>query len=54
MALDPHQPAAHPFPESAMVNQRAAAVRSSMKRAGLGLGAITAGALLHWQFTRNR
>jgi Fe-S oxidoreductase len=54
MALDPHQPAAHPFPESAMVNQRAAAVRSSMKRAGLGLGALTGGALLLWQFTRNR
>jgi tetrahydromethanopterin S-methyltransferase subunit B len=53
MALDPQQPAADPFPESAMVNQRAAAVRSSMKRAGLGLGAITAVALLLWHFTRN-
>jgi hypothetical protein len=54
MALDPSQPAADLFPESAIVNQREAEVRSSMKRAGLGLGAITAGALLLWQFSRNR
>ena len=37
-----------------VVRQRDADVRSSMKRAGLGLGAITAGALLLWQFTRSR
>src|SRR6202166_1059633 len=54
MALDPSQPAADPFPESAIINQRNAEVRSSMTRAGLGLGAIAAGALLLWQFTRNR
>jgi hypothetical protein len=54
MALDPSQPASDPFPESAIVKQRDADVRSSMKRAGLGLGAITAGALLLWQFSRNR
>jgi FAD/FMN-containing dehydrogenase/Fe-S oxidoreductase len=54
MALDPSQRVANPFPESAIMNQRDADVRSSMKRAGLGLGAITAGALLLWQFTRSR
>ena len=54
MALDPSLPVADPCPESAIVNQRDAEVRSSMKRAGLGLGAIAAGALLLWQFTRSR
>src|ERR1700688_3764531 len=54
MALDPSQAAADPFPESAIVNQRNAEVRSSMTRAGLGLAALAAGAVLLWQFTRNR
>ena len=54
MALDPSQPAADPFPESAIVNQRDADVRSSMKHAGLGLGALATGALLLWQLGRNR
>jgi hypothetical protein len=53
MALDPSQPVVDPFPESAIVNQRHADVRSSMKRAGLGLGALAAGALLLWQLGRS-
>jgi len=48
------EPAVGPYPESAQVRQHEAEVRSSMQRAGLGLGALTAGALLLWQFARNR
>jgi Fe-S oxidoreductase len=48
------EPAVGPYPESALVSQREAEVRSSMKRAGLGLGAFAAGAFLLWQFARNR
>ena len=39
------------FPESAIVNQRHAEVRSSMQRAGLGLTAIAAGSALLWAWT---
>ena len=46
MALDPALAASDPFPESAMVRQREAELHSSMKRAGLGLAAFAAGALL--------
>jgi FAD/FMN-containing dehydrogenase/Fe-S oxidoreductase len=53
MALDPSQVADDPFPESAIVGQHDAEVRSSMKRAGLGLGALTAGALLLWRIARS-
>jgi hypothetical protein len=42
------------FPESPSVLQRESEVHASMQRAGLGLGAIAAGALLFWQFTKNR
>jgi Fe-S oxidoreductase len=42
------------FPETDLVRQREDEVRSSMKRAGLGLGALAAGGLLLWQFGRNR
>ncbi|PYX46437.1 MAG: hypothetical protein DMG79_16440 [Acidobacteria bacterium] len=45
---------AGPFPESVLVRQRDAEVRSSMTRAGLGLGALVAGGLLLWQYTRSR
>jgi len=55
MALqDPDQITGGPFPESAYVRQRRAEVRSSMNRAGLGVGALAAGGLLLWQFSRNR
>jgi len=46
MALDPSQIADDPFPESATVRHRDSDIRSSMKRAGLGLGALAAVALL--------
>jgi FAD/FMN-containing dehydrogenase/Fe-S oxidoreductase len=42
-----------PFPESALVRQREAEVRSSMKRAGLGLGALATAGWLLWQFGRS-
>jgi hypothetical protein len=54
MALDPSSSADGPFPESRLVGQHEAEVRSSIKRAGLGLGALAAGGLLLWQFGRNR
>jgi FAD/FMN-containing dehydrogenase/Fe-S oxidoreductase len=54
MALDPSSRADGPFPESRLVGHREAEVRSSIKRAGLGLGALAAGGLLLWQFGRNR
>jgi Fe-S oxidoreductase len=55
MALqDPDQVSADPFPESPQVRQREAEVRSSMKHAGLGLGALAAGGLLLWQLARSR
>ena len=55
MALqDPDQITDKPFPESAQVRQREAELRSSMTRAGLGLGALAAGGLLLWQFSSNR
>jgi FAD/FMN-containing dehydrogenase/Fe-S oxidoreductase len=54
MALDPPSITADPYPESARVREQEAEVRSSMKRAGLGLGALAAGSLLLWQFGRSR
>ncbi len=54
MALDPElQTAPDSFPESRLVRQRDAGIRSSMNRAGLGLGALAAGGLLLWQLARN-
>ena len=53
MALDPSQLADDPFPESRLADQREAEVRSSMKRTGLGLGALAAGGLLLWRFGRS-
>ncbi len=53
MALNP-PPRPDPFPESAIVNQRHAEVRSSMQRAALGMGAAAAGAFLLWQVSRSR
>lgn len=48
------EPAVGPYPESSLVNQSQAEIRSSMTRAGLGLGALAAGSLLLWQWSRNR
>ena len=48
------EPAVGPYPESAMVHQREAEFAASMKRAGLGMGALAAAGLLLWQFGRTR
>jgi Fe-S oxidoreductase len=53
MALEPSRIADHPFPESHLIAQRDADIRSSMRRAGLGLGTLAAGALLLWRLGRN-
>jgi len=44
----------NPYPESDLVREREAAIRGSMKRAGLGLGTLAAGSLLLWAATRKR
>jgi FAD/FMN-containing dehydrogenase/Fe-S oxidoreductase len=55
MALDATPESARgPFPESALVLQRDAEVGGSMAHAGLGLGALAAGALILWASTRHR
>jgi FAD/FMN-containing dehydrogenase/Fe-S oxidoreductase len=54
MALNPSTADSDPFPESATVRQHEAEVQASMRRAGLGLGALAAGGLLLWELTRNR
>ncbi len=54
LALNPSQLDSDPYPESAQVRERDSGVRASMKRAGLGLGALAAGALLLHQLSRNR
>ncbi len=52
MALDPAAQIDDPFPESRSVRQRETELRASMKRSALGLGGLTAGALLLWQLAR--
>ncbi len=42
------------YPESRLVHEREAEIRESMKRAGLGLGALAAGSLLLWAATRKK
>ena len=54
MALDPSGESNDPYPESARVRQRESEIRSSVTRAGLGLGALAAGSLLLWAATRKR
>jgi FAD/FMN-containing dehydrogenase/Fe-S oxidoreductase len=54
MALDPSPMANDPFPESRLVGRRQSEVRSSMKRAGLGLGALAAAGLLLRQVGKSR
>jgi FAD/FMN-containing dehydrogenase/Fe-S oxidoreductase len=44
-------PGDDPHPESASLHQRETEVRRSMHRAGMGLGALAAGALLFWKFS---
>ena len=55
MALQPsNEDQDDPYPESRMVRQRDAELLASMKRAGLGLGALAAGSLLLWAANRKR
>ena len=54
MALAPSRESNDPYPESARVRERDAEIRSSMKRAGLGLGALAAGGFLLCAATRKR
>ncbi|MGC1448830.1 MAG: heterodisulfide reductase-related iron-sulfur binding cluster, partial [Candidatus Sulfotelmatobacter sp.] len=54
LALDPSDQVNDPYPESARVREHESEIRSSMKRAGLGLGALAAGSLLLWQLARTR
>jgi hypothetical protein len=43
-----------PYPESQLVSERDQAVKASMKRAGIGLGALAGASLLLWAATRKR
>ena len=45
--------ASGPYPESSRVRRRQAEVQASMKRAGMGLGALAAGAFLLWKIGKN-
>jgi FAD/FMN-containing dehydrogenase/Fe-S oxidoreductase len=45
------QPAFDPYPESSRVRGHEIEVQSSMKRAGIGLGALAAGAFLLWKMS---
>ena len=54
MALDPSAESNDPYPESARFRQQDSDIRSSMTRAGLGLGALAAGSLLLWAAARKR
>ncbi|MGB8060992.1 MAG: FAD-linked oxidase C-terminal domain-containing protein [Candidatus Sulfotelmatobacter sp.] len=55
MALRPSaQDHDNPYPESDLVREREVEIRESMKRAGLGLGALAAGSLLLWAASRKR
>ncbi len=54
MALDPSSESNDPYPESARTRDQESEVRSSMIRAGLGLGALAAGSLLLWRFSKTR
>jgi FAD/FMN-containing dehydrogenase/Fe-S oxidoreductase len=52
MALEPSLQSAGPYPESVSVGERDTEIRRSMTRAGLGLGAIAAGAGVLWTLSR--
>jgi Fe-S oxidoreductase len=54
MALEPDLQAAEPYPESRQFRAHELAVENSMKRAGIGLAGIAAGAALLWSATRKR
>jgi FAD/FMN-containing dehydrogenase/Fe-S oxidoreductase len=46
--------ASGPYPESSRVRTRQSEVQASMKRAGMGLGALATGAFLLWKIARSR
>jgi len=52
MALHEPDLAVGPFPESAQVRQREAELKASMRRAGLGVGALAAAGFLFWNLSR--
>jgi FAD/FMN-containing dehydrogenase/Fe-S oxidoreductase len=54
MALHNEPPTEHSHPESSRARCREAELRSSMMRAGLGLGALAAGGFLLWKLSRTR
>jgi FAD/FMN-containing dehydrogenase/Fe-S oxidoreductase len=51
---EPAPPRHDHYPESLIVAQRETAVRTSMKRSALAVGALTAGAFMLWQLSRKR
>jgi FAD/FMN-containing dehydrogenase/Fe-S oxidoreductase len=53
MALDPNLQSADPYPESRVVRQHEAEVRSSMQKSALGWGSLAAGAFLLSRFYCN-
>ena len=54
MALNHETPTDRPYPESARAFRHKAEVSQSIKRAGLGLAVLAAGAALVWKTYRNR
>ena len=54
MALHNESTPDNSYPESSRARERDTEVRSSIKRAGLGLGALATGALLLWKLARTR
>jgi len=52
MALDPSRQSSDPYSESQAVRDHESEVTASMKRAGIGLGAMAAASLLLWRATR--
>jgi hypothetical protein len=54
MALYPtRHPASEPYPETDSIAAHESAIRTSMTRTALGLGAVAAGAALLWQLARS-
>jgi len=54
MALEPELQFAEPHPESQLFHEHEAEIKSSMKRAGLGVAGIAAGAAFVWAAMRKR
>jgi FAD/FMN-containing dehydrogenase/Fe-S oxidoreductase len=52
MALNPLETPSAPYPESPLIRQHQAEIQTSMRRAGVGLGALAAAGLLLWKLAR--